>query len=127
MTVMKKQAEDKTTQPKASTPKKNKHQELCPTTHYKTTNADDPGYKAVVCAKLAKRGKLEEDPDAARCTHCNAPGQEEPTCYFGANKENRPTKKTSPEAQKKLLESYKNSNKHINPKHPDNNLHHRRI
>ena len=48
------------------------------------------GHEAADCAKLAKFRKLEEDPDAMRCTHCNAPGHEEPTCYLEAKMENRP-------------------------------------
>ena len=85
------------------------------------------GHKAADCAKLAKRRKLEEDPDVIRCAHCNAPGHEEPTCYFGANMENRPPMWTLTEAQKKHIENYKNSNNILTRKHPDNNLHHRRI
>ena len=76
------------------------------------------GHKAADCAKLAKRRKLEEDPDNIRCTHCNAPGYEEPACYYEPNMESCPPKWILTEAQKKLIESYKKSNKHINPKTP---------
>ena len=130
MTVLKKQSDDKTTQPKTSTPKKKQTPKTVP----KNTLQDDQcryckntGHKAADCAKLPKRRKLEEDPEALRCTHCNAPGHEEPTCYSGANMENRPPKWTLTDAQKKLIENHKKSNKHNNPKTPDNNLHHRRI
>ena len=122
MAVINKTAEDKPTQQKTATTKK---KQQTPKIVPNNTLQDDQcryckntGHKAADCAKLAKRRKLEEDPDATRCTHCNAPGHEEPTCYFGANMENRPPKWTLTEAQKKLIENYKNSNKHINPKAP---------
>ena len=122
MTVMKKHSEDKTTQQKTSTPKE---KQQTPKTMPKTTLQDDQcryckntGHKAAACAQLAKRRKLEEDSDAFRCTHCKAPGHEEPACYFGANMENRPPKWTLTEAQKKLVESYKNSYKYINSEAP---------
>ena len=86
MTVMRKQSEDKTTQMKTSTPKK---KQQTPKIVPNNTLQDDQcryckntGQKAENCARLAKRCKLEKDPDAARCTHCDAPGREEPTCYF---------------------------------------------
>ena len=122
MAVINKTAEDKPTQQKTATTKK---KQQTPKTVPNNTLQDDQcryckntGHKAADCAKLAKRRKLEEDPDAIRCTHCNAPGHEEPACYFGANMENRPPKWTLTEAQKKRIENYKNSNKHINPKAP---------
>ena len=94
MTAINKQAEDKPTQQKTATTKK---MQQTPKTVPNNTLQDDKcryckntGHKAADCAKLAKRRKLEEDPDAIRCTHCNAPGHEEPTCYFGAKMENRP-------------------------------------
>ena len=55
------------------------------------------------CPKLAKRRKLDEDPDAEKCQICNTPGHEEENCYFGANMENRPPKWNLTEAQKKSL------------------------
>ena len=105
MTVKNKQSEDKTTQQKNTTTKK---KQQTPKTVPNNTLQDDQccyckntGHKAAECAKLAKRRKLEEDPNAMRCTHCNAPGHEEPICYFGANMENRPPPKwTLTEAQK---------------------------
>ena len=119
MTVINKQAADKPTQQKtATTKKKQQTPKMVPN---KTLQDDqcryckNTGHKAADCAKLAKRRKLEEDPDAIRCTHCNASGHEEPTCYLGANMENRPLKWILTETQKKLIENYKNSNKHINP------------
>ena len=122
MAVINKTAEVKSTQQKTATTKK---KQQTPKTVPNNTLQDDQcryckntGNKAADCAKLAKRRKLEEEPDAIRCAHCNAPGHEEPTCYFGANMENRPPKWTLTEAKKKLIEHYKNSNKHINPKAP---------
>ena len=122
MAVINKPAEDNPTQQKTATTKK---KQQTPKTVPNNTLQDDQcryckntGHKAADCAKLAKRHKLEEDPDAIRCRHCNATGHEELTCYFGANMENRPPKWTLTEAQKKLIENYKNSNKHINPKAP---------
>ena len=120
MAVINKTAEDKSTQQKNATTKK---KQQTPKTVPNNTLQDDQcryckntGHKAADCAKLAKRRKLEEDPDAIRCAHCNAPGQ--PTCYLGANMENCPPKWTPTEALKKLIDNYKNSNKHINPKAP---------
>ena len=96
MAVINKPAEDKPTQQKTATTKK---KQQTPKTVPNNTLQDDQccycentGHKAADCAKLAKRRKLEKEPDAIRCTHCNAPGDEEPTCYFGANMENRPPK-----------------------------------
>ena len=37
------------------------------------------------CPKLAKRRKLEEDPDAPNCRNWRNPGHDEENCYFGAN------------------------------------------
>ena len=120
MTVINEQAKDKPSQQKTATTKK---KQQTPTTVSNNTLQDDQcryckntGHKAADCAKQAKRRKLEEDPDAIRCTHCNTPGHEKPTCYFGANMESRPPTWTLTEAQKKLIENYKNSNKHINTK-----------
>ena len=76
----------------------------------------DEGHIAKECPKLAKRQKMDQDPEAPRCSHCNTPGHEEPNCYFGANMENRPPKWTLTETQKKLIEEYKKSNKPINPR-----------
>ena len=88
MTVMKKQSEDKTIQPKTSTPKKKQQTPKAVPNNTLQDNqcryCNNTGHKAADCAKLSKRLKLEEDTDAARCTHCNAPGHEEPTCYFVA-------------------------------------------
>ena len=68
------------------------------------------------CPNLAKRRKLDEDPDAEKGRNCNTPGHEEEVCYFGANMENRPPKWNLTEAQKKVIEAYKQARKHINPK-----------
>ena len=61
----------------------------------------DEGHIAKECRKLAKRLKMDQDPDALRCFHCNTPGHEEPNCYFGANMENRQPKWTLTETQNK--------------------------
>ena len=76
----------------------------------------DIGHLADDCPKLAKRLKLDEDPSAPRCNHCNTPGHEEDKCYFGANMENRPPKWTLTDTQKKLVEQYKASKKPCNSK-----------
>ena len=76
----------------------------------------EEGHMAKECPKLAKRQKLDNDPDAPRCSHCNTTGHEEPNCYFGANMENRPPKWTLTENQQKLNDEYKKSNKPINPR-----------
>ena len=122
MTVINKQSEGKPTQQKTAT---TKTKQQTPKTVRNNILQDDQcryckntGHKAADSAKLGKRRKLEEDPDAMRCTHCNPPGHEKPTCYFGANMQNRPPKLTLTEAQKKLIENYKKSNKHNNPNAP---------
>ena len=68
------------------------------------------------CPKLAKRRKLEEDPDAEKCHNCKTPGHDEESCYFGANMENRPPKWTLTDAQKRIIEAYKQAKKPIRPK-----------
>ena len=68
------------------------------------------------CPKLAKRRKLEEDPDAPKCPNCKTPGHEEEDCYFGANMDNRPPKWNLTEAQKKIIEEYKRVKKPIRPR-----------
>ena len=74
------------------------------------------GHMMADCPKLAKRRKLEEDPDAGKCQNCNTPGHEEENCYFGANMDNRPPKWNLTEAQKKVIEAYKQAIKPIKPK-----------
>ena len=74
----------------------------------------ETGHMMADCPKLAKRRKLEEDPDAEKCQNCNTPGHDEENCYVGANMENRPPKWT--EAQKKVIENYKQAKKPIKPK-----------
>ena len=76
----------------------------------------ETGHMMTDCPKLAKRRKLEEDPEAEKCHNCNTPGHEEENCYFGANMENRPPKWTLTEAQKKVIEAYKQAKKPIKPK-----------
>ena len=76
----------------------------------------ETGHMMADCSKLAKRRKLEEDPDAEKCHTCNTPGHDEDNCYFGANMENRPPKWNLTEAQKKIIEEYKQAKKPIRPK-----------
>ena len=76
----------------------------------------EEGHLAKECPKLAKRQKMDKDPDAPRCSHCNTPGHEEPNCYFGANMDNRPPKWTLTETQQKHIDEYKKSSKPINPR-----------
>ena len=76
----------------------------------------ETGHMMTDCPKLAKRRKLEEDPDAEKCHNCKTPGHDEENCYFGANMENRPPKWTLTEAQKKVIEEYKQAKKPIRPK-----------
>ena len=76
----------------------------------------EAGHIMADCPKLAKRRKLEEDPNAAKCENCNTPGHEEENCYFGANMENRPPKWNLTDAQKKVIEEYKQARKPIKPK-----------
>ena len=76
----------------------------------------ETGHMMADCPKLAKRRKLEEDSEAEKCQNCNTPGHQEENCYFGANMENRPPKWTLTEAQKKVIETYKQARKPIKPK-----------
>ena len=76
----------------------------------------ETGHMMAECPKLTKRRKLEEDPDAEKCQNCNTPGHNEENCYFGANMENRPPKWTLTEAQKKVIENYKQAKKPIKPR-----------
>ena len=76
----------------------------------------ETGHMMAGCPKLAKRRKLEADPDAEKCQTCNTPGHDEENCYFGANMENRPPKWNLTEAQKKVIEEYKQAKKPIKPK-----------
>ena len=115
MTVTKKEqiAEKPTEKSKSQTPK---------TVPNKTLKNDqcryckETGHMMADCPKLAKRRKLEEDPDAEKCQNCNTPGHEEENCYFGANMDNRPPKWNLTEAQKKVIEAYKQARKPIKPK-----------
>ena len=76
----------------------------------------ETGHMMSDCPKLAEKRKLEEDPDAEKCQNCNTPGHEEENCYFGANMENRPPKWNLTDAQKKVIEAYKQARKPIKPK-----------
>ena len=76
----------------------------------------DTSHMMTDCPKLAKRRKLEEDPEAPKCPNCNTPGHDEEDCYFGANMDNRPPKWNLTEAQKKAIELYKQAKKPIRPK-----------
>ena len=76
----------------------------------------EEGHMMNDCPKLAKRRKLQEDPEADKCENCNTPGHTEENCYFGENMENRPPKWNLTEAQKKIIENYKQAKKHIKPK-----------
>ena len=67
----------------------------------------ETGHMMTDCPKLAKRRKLEEDPDAEKCKNCNTPGHEEENCSFSANMENRRPKWNLTDAQKKAIEAYK--------------------
>ena len=74
------------------------------------------GHMMADCTKYAKRRKLEEDPDAEKCQSFNTPGDDGENCYFGANMENRPPRWTLTEAQKKVIENYKQAKNTKNPK-----------
>ena len=76
----------------------------------------DASHTTTECPKLAKRRKLEEDPEAPKCLNCKTPGHDEENCYFGANMNNRPPKWNLTEAQKKVIEEYRHANKPIRPK-----------
>ena len=76
----------------------------------------DTSHMMTDCPKLAKRRKLEEDPEAPKCPNCNTPGHDEEECYFTANMDNRPPKGNLTEAQKKGIELYKQAKKPIRPK-----------
>ena len=79
------------------------------TVPYKTLKNDqcryckETGHMITDCPKLAKRRKLDEDPDAEKCQNCNTPGHEEENCYFGANMENRTPNGISLKLKRKSL------------------------
>ena len=77
--------------------------------------------------KLAKRRKLQEDPDADKCENCNTAGHTEENCYFGENMENRPPKWNLTNAPKKAIENYQQAKNHIKTEMNDSNNPHRRI
>ena len=121
MTVTKKQNQDN------KTPQKPKNQTKTPKTVPNNRITDDQcryckdaTHPTSECEKLAKRLKLDEDPNAPRCTNCNTPGHEADRCYFGANMENRPPNWTLTENQKKVIEEYKKAKKPIHPKNDRN-------
>ena len=66
----------------------------------------ETGHMMTDCLKLAKRRKLEEDPDTEKCKNCNTPGHEGENCFFGANMDNRPPKWNLTHTQKKVIEAY---------------------
>ena len=105
----KKQSENSKTQTPKTVPNKTIKNDQC-------RYCKETGHMMANCPKLAKRRKLEEDPDAEKCENCNTPGHEEENCYFGANMENRPPKWNLTEAQKKVIEAYKQARKPIKPK-----------
>ena len=113
MTVTKKEQnpEKKTTKNKMINPK-NKLQKQYQIKHSKVINAViATSHMMTDCPKLAKRRKLEEDPEAPNCPNCKIPGHDEEDCYFGANMDNRPPKWNLTEAQKKTIELYKQAKK----------------
>ena len=105
----KKQNEKSKTQTPKTVPNKTLKNDQC-------RYCKETGHMMTDCPKLAKRRKLDEDPDAEKCQNCNTPGHEEENCYFGANMENRPPKWNLTEAQKKVIEAYKQARKPIKPK-----------
>ena len=80
----------------------------------------DASHMMTDCPKLAKRRKLEEDPDAPKCPNCKTPGNDEEDCYFGASMDNRPSKWNLTEAQKKVIEEYNRAKKPIIPRREQN-------
>ena len=76
----------------------------------------DTSHMMTDCPKLAKRRKLEENPDAPKCSNCKTPRHEEEDCYFGANMDNGPPKWNLTEAQKKVIEEYKRAKRPISPR-----------
>ena len=95
---------------KTQTPK------LVPNKTLKNNHCKEAGNMMTDCPKLVIRRKLEEDPDAEKCQNCSTPGHEVENSYFGANMENRPSKWNLTEAQKKVIEAYKQARKPIKPK-----------
>ena len=98
----KKQNETSKTQTPKTVPNKTLKNDQC-------RYCKETGHMMADYPKLAKRRKLEEDPDAEKCQNCNTPGHEEENCYFGANMENRPPKWN-------LTEAYEQARKPIKPK-----------
>ena len=103
MTVVKQQSSSQNTKTTSQNTKtKTKTPNTVPTNTLQNNQCrycKDEGHIAKECLKLAKRQKMDKDPDAQRCSHCSTPGHEEPNCYFGANMENLPPKWTLTETQ----------------------------
>ena len=76
----------------------------------------DASHTMTDCPKLAKRRKLEEDPDAPKCPNCTTPGHDEIDCFFGAHMDNRLPNWNLTDAQKKVIAEYKQDNKPIRTK-----------
>ena len=108
MNVVKQQTTSKnTTTPSQTTKPKTKTPKTVPNNTLQDNQCrfcKEEGLIAKECPKLAKRQKMDKDPDAPRCTQCNTPGHQEPNRYFGANMENRPPKGALTETQQKLIE-----------------------
>ena len=68
------------------------------------------------CPKLAKRGKLEEHPDADKCQNSNTPGLVVENTLLRRQPGNRPPMRNLTEDQKKVIEAYKQAQKPIKPK-----------
>ena len=119
MTVTKKEQNTKKTNKKPNDKAKKQTPKTVPD---KTLKSDqcryckDASHIMTDCPKLAKRRKLEEDPEALKCPNCKTPGHDEEDCYFGAIMDNRPPKWNLTEAQKKAIELYKQAKKPIRPK-----------
>ena len=105
----KKQNENSETQTPKTVPNKTLKNDQC-------RYCKETGHMMTVCRKLAKRRKLEEDPDAEKCKNCNTPGHEEENSYFGVNMQNRPPKWNLTDAQNNVIEAYKHAQKPIKPK-----------
>ena len=123
MTVTKKEQNTEKTNKKPN----DKAKKQSPIKHSKVINAVIVKIPVTDCPKLAKRRKLEEDPEAPKCPNCNTPGHDDEDCYFGANKDNRPPKWNLTEAQKKAIDLYKQAKKPIRPKIEQLNNPRRRI
>ena len=81
MTVVKQQSNSQNTKTTQNTKPKTKTPNTVPNNTLQNNQCrycKEDGHIAKECPKLAKRQKMDKDPDTPRCSHCNTPVHDEP-------------------------------------------------